>query len=166
MKPFNLEIILKRSRHIYKKQPSKIIKFTARVTASAATKQPPLGSILGTNGINADNFCQKFNEITFNYTPVILPVHVVIHGNKSYTMDIGMPAVHTLFKMLETKIKTLPKKRYWVGLLLLLYKISIIKKIWNMRPIQRSVQSWDIQGYGKLKSSNKNPKHFYRKPKK
>ena len=50
MKQFNLEIILKRSKHCYKKPQPKLVKFSARVLASCATKQPPLGSILGTNG--------------------------------------------------------------------------------------------------------------------
>ena len=60
MKQFNLEIILKRSKHCYKKPQPKLVKFSARVLASCATKQPALG-ILGTNGINAELLWPKKN---------------------------------------------------------------------------------------------------------
>jgi ribosomal protein L11 len=164
MKQFNLEIILKRSKHCYKKPQPKLVKFSARVLASCATKQPPLGSILGTNGINAEMFCQKFNASTANYTPIIVPVSVTIQANKSYTYDVMLPTAYTLFNLIKQRLKKLRRKLYRKGLLILLYKMAMIKDTKVFKAILKSTYSWDLFRVGKQKE-DRNP-HAHRRKKK
>jgi hypothetical protein len=130
MKPFNLDIILKRSRHFYKKSTPKAIKIKAFIPAGQATKQPPLGSILGTYGLNAEQFCLVYNRQTQYFSvPIKLPNIISILPNKSFLITTKNPTSYDLWSLVKKSINHMKKflRSYKLILLILFYKIKLIK---------------------------------------
>lgn len=59
------------------------------VPAGKASAQPPVGPVLGSNGVKAIDFAKQFNARTAHVAPdVPLPVKVYIAGDRSFTFDI------------------------------------------------------------------------------
>lgn len=133
MKRFNLDIFLRRSKLCWKKTQPKTISLRANILIGNAVKQPPLGSLLGTSGINAEQFCESFNTKTlsiFNWT-LIIPVIIKITPTKSFSFIIKKPTTNILIIKLILisaiiKIKK-QKKKYKHILAAVFYKIAILK---------------------------------------
>jgi ribosomal protein L11 len=135
MKPFNLDICLKRSSIYWKKSTPKTTIVRANILAGKAIKQPPLGSVLGTYGVNAENFCTQFNAatmLTHNQTvKALLPTVITISPGRTFSFKTLIPTVHSLFRaVLPTKalfraIKGL--SCYKMILLTTLYKVVVIR---------------------------------------
>ncbi len=68
------------------------------IPAGAATPAPPLGPILGQNGINIQEFTKEFNGKTESQRGDILPVVVHVYKDRSFKMFIKQPTVASLIK--------------------------------------------------------------------
>jgi len=71
---------------------------TLQIQAGKATPAPPLGPILGQNGIAIPDFCSQFNEKTAQQGDDILPVKVTVFGDNSFKMFIKKPTVASMLK--------------------------------------------------------------------
>lgn len=72
--------------------------FTVQIPAGKATPAPPLGPILGQNGVVIPEFCNEFNEKTRDLGDDVLPVVVTVFGDNSFKMKIKKPTVSSMLK--------------------------------------------------------------------
>ncbi|MCA9387347.1 50S ribosomal protein L11 [Candidatus Dojkabacteria bacterium] len=68
------------------------------IQAGKASPAPPLGPILGQNGIPIPDFCNEFNGKTQQMGNVEVPVNVTIFKDRSFRMEIKQPTVTSLLK--------------------------------------------------------------------
>mgnify|MGYP006283206345 CR=1 FL=1 len=68
------------------------------IPAGKATPAPPLGPILGQNGINIGEFTKEFNDKTKDQMGDILPVNVYVYKDRSFKLEIKQPTVASLIK--------------------------------------------------------------------
>ncbi len=68
------------------------------IPAGKATPAPPLGPILGQNGIPIPEFCNEFNGKTQGMGNVDVPVVVTIFKDRSFKMLIKQPTVSSMLK--------------------------------------------------------------------
>jgi large subunit ribosomal protein L11 len=71
---------------------------TLQIQAAVATPAPPLGPILGQNGISIQEFVNEFNQKTQSKAGDVLPVKVVVFKDGSYKMTIKEPTVAGMLK--------------------------------------------------------------------
>lgn len=71
---------------------------TLQIPAGRATPAPPLGAILGQNGIPIPKFCEEFNNATRDKGSDILPVKVKVYTDASFEMTIKQPTVVGMLK--------------------------------------------------------------------
>ncbi len=68
------------------------------IPAGQATPAPPVGSTLAPYGINIQDFCKKFNDLTKDKIGTKIPVKVLIFEDKSYEIKIKQPSTSELLK--------------------------------------------------------------------
>jgi large subunit ribosomal protein L11 len=68
------------------------------IRGGQANPAPPLGPILGQNGIPLQDFCTQFNEKTKDRMGEELPVAVTIYKDNSFDMRIFQPTVSGMLK--------------------------------------------------------------------
>jgi large subunit ribosomal protein L11 len=73
-------------------------KIKLQIQGGRATPAPPLGPILGQNGIAIPDFCNQFNEKTREKGADLLPVDVTIYKDRSFTMVIHEPTMASMVK--------------------------------------------------------------------
>ena len=69
-----------------------------QLPAGKATPGPPVGSSLGTHGINIPGFTKDFNERTRAQEGLIIPVVVSIFADRSFTFELKTPPAAVLIK--------------------------------------------------------------------
>lgn len=79
---------------------AKVVKNIVKVQVKAgrAEPKPPLGAVLGQNGVNIMEFCKEFNERTKDMGDVIVPCVITIYDDRSYEFITKQPPMTDLIK--------------------------------------------------------------------
>jgi large subunit ribosomal protein L11 len=84
-------------------------RFTLHVVAGKAQPAPPVGPILGQNGVNIGTFIKEFNDKTrdiqarFAGTDVKVPAVITVYSDRTYDMEI-LPPLTSHLLMWKLKI--------------------------------------------------------------
>ena len=73
-------------------------KIKLQIPAGKATPAPPVGTILGPEGINLQEFCTKFNDMTRDKMGEVLPVEITIFDDRSFDLVLKTPPAAFLLK--------------------------------------------------------------------
>jgi large subunit ribosomal protein L11 len=79
---------------------AKKIKTTLKLQlpAGAANPAPPVGTVLGPQGINLMDFCKQFNEATKDMKGDIVPAEITIFEDRSFKFILKTPPAAALLK--------------------------------------------------------------------
>ena len=69
-----------------------------QLPAAAATPAPPVGTVLGPQGINIQDFCKQFNDATKEMKGDIVPAKITIFEDRSFTFVLKTPPASALLK--------------------------------------------------------------------
>ncbi len=69
-----------------------------QIEAGKANPAPPIGTALGPQGINIQDFCKKFNDMTKDMTGDIIPAEIKIFEDRSFTFKLKTPPASALLK--------------------------------------------------------------------
>ena len=69
-----------------------------QITAGKATPAPPVGPALGQHGVNIMAFVKEYNEQTSNKEGSIIPVHITIYEDRSFTFVTKTPPASDLLR--------------------------------------------------------------------
>lgn len=69
-----------------------------QLQAGKATPAPPVGTVLGPEGINIMDFCKRYNAETADRTGIIIPVEITIYEDRSFSFITKTPPVVFLLK--------------------------------------------------------------------
>ncbi|HUZ92742.1 MAG TPA: 50S ribosomal protein L11 [Candidatus Paceibacterota bacterium] len=69
-----------------------------QIQAGKATPAPPIGTALGPQGINIQDFCKKFNDATKEMTGDVVPAEITIFEDRSFTFKLKTPPASALLK--------------------------------------------------------------------
>ncbi|RMD76813.1 50S ribosomal protein L11 [Candidatus Dojkabacteria bacterium] len=75
-----------------------IKKIKLQIIGGKATPAPPLGPILGQNGIPIPQFCQEFNEKSSSMVGYEIPVVVQVFKDRTFKMTLLQPTVAGMLK--------------------------------------------------------------------
>jgi len=75
------------------------------LSAGAANPAPPVGPILGQQGINIMEFCKQYNEATKDKKGQVIPAQITVYEDRSFTFVLKLPPVSELIKQ-ELQIKS------------------------------------------------------------
>ena len=76
-----------------------------QIKAGAANPSPPVGTALGSKGVNIMTVCKQFNARTQDQAGKIIPVIIQVYGDKSFDFITKQPPVAVqLFEV--TKLKS------------------------------------------------------------
>ncbi|MCL4360748.1 50S ribosomal protein L11 [Candidatus Dependentiae bacterium] len=73
-------------------------KLRMNIPGGAATPAPPVGSILGQQGVNIMDFCKQFNAKTADRKGQTVPVVVTIYTDKKFDFIVKMSPTSELIK--------------------------------------------------------------------
>lgn len=77
-------------------------KFALHIVAGKAVPQPPVGPVLGQNGVNIGTFIKEFNDKTreiaakFGGADVKVPAHITVFTDRTYELELGAPVTSDL----------------------------------------------------------------------
>ena len=66
------------------------------VEGGKASPAPPLGPALGPTGVNIGAVIGKINQETSQFKGMKVPVKIIIHPDKSFNLDVGIPTTSGL----------------------------------------------------------------------
>src|SRR5665213_2862844 len=69
-----------------------------QLPAGAANPAPPVGTVLGPQGINIQDFCKQFNDATKDMKGDIVPAEITIYEDRSFTFTLKTPPAASLLK--------------------------------------------------------------------
>jgi len=69
-----------------------------QVPGGKATPAPPIGPILGQAGVNIQQFCVQFNDMTRDQVGSIIPVVLTVYDDRSFTFITKTPPASDLLK--------------------------------------------------------------------
>jgi large subunit ribosomal protein L11 len=67
-----------------------------QIEAGKANPAPPVGSVLGQQGVNIMAFCKEYNDRTSRQVGSIIPVEITVYEDRSFTFITKMPPVADL----------------------------------------------------------------------
>jgi large subunit ribosomal protein L11 len=68
------------------------------IPAGKANPAPPVGTALGPHGINIQDFCTQYNNLTKDKGDTIIPVEVTIYEDRSFSLVTKTPPASVLIK--------------------------------------------------------------------
>jgi len=105
-------------------------KLKLQIPGGQASPAPPIGPILGQQGINIQDFCTKFNQETRDKQGEVLSVDLIVYEDRSFDFKIkgspvsfllkkavgvekgsGQPNVKKIGKISKEKIKEIAQKK-------------------------------------------------------
>jgi large subunit ribosomal protein L11 len=69
-----------------------------QLPAGKATPAPPVGPALGQHGINIMNFVKEYNERTASQAGTVVPVHLTVYEDRSFTFVTRTPPASDLLR--------------------------------------------------------------------
>ncbi len=69
-----------------------------QMPAGGATPAPPVGTVLGPQGINLQEFCKQFNDATKDMKGDIVPAEISIFEDRSFSFVLKTPPAAALLK--------------------------------------------------------------------
>ena len=69
-----------------------------QLPAGAANPAPPVGTVLGPQGINIQDFCKQFNDATKDMRGDIVPAEITIFEDRSFSFILKTPPAAALLK--------------------------------------------------------------------
>ena len=69
-----------------------------QLDAGRATPAPPVGPALGQHGVNIMNFVKEYNEKTASQSGTIVPVHITVYEDRSFTFVTRTPPASELLR--------------------------------------------------------------------
>ena len=66
--------------------------------AGQANPSPPVGPALGQHGVNIMEFCKAFNARTQDQAGLIIPAHITVFADRSFTFELKSPPAAVLLK--------------------------------------------------------------------
>lgn len=72
--------------------------FKLNLQAGAANPAPPVGPILGQQGINIMEFCKAYNDATKDKRGQVIPAEITVFEDRSFTFILKLPPVSALIK--------------------------------------------------------------------
>lgn len=69
-----------------------------QLEAGQATPAPPVGPALGQHGVNIMTFVKEYNQRTASQEGSIVPVHLTVYEDKSFTFQIKTPPASDLLR--------------------------------------------------------------------
>src|ERR1700735_5351344 len=69
-----------------------------QLPAGKANPAPPVGTVLGPQGINIQDFCKQFNDATKDMRGDIVPAQITIYEDRSFTFVLKTPPAAMLLK--------------------------------------------------------------------
>ncbi len=68
------------------------------VPGGKATPGPPLGPVIGPLGLNVKQVVDKINEATKEFDGLSVPVKIIVHDDRSFEIEVGVPPTSALIK--------------------------------------------------------------------
>jgi large subunit ribosomal protein L11 len=69
-----------------------------QLPAGKATPAPPVGPALGQHGVNIMNFVKEYNERTASQAGTVVPVHLTVYEDRSFTFVTRTPPASDLLR--------------------------------------------------------------------
>ena len=69
-----------------------------QIQAGKATPAPPVGTVLGPQGINIMEFCKAYNERTAGQAGSVVPAEITVYEDRSFTFITKTPPAGDLLK--------------------------------------------------------------------
>ena len=69
-----------------------------QIPAGQANPAPPIGTALGPQGVNIQEFCKQFNERTKEMAGDIIPAEITVYEDRSYDFKLKTPPASDLLK--------------------------------------------------------------------
>lgn len=69
-----------------------------QIEAGKANPTPPIGTLLGPQGINIADFCKQYNEATREKMGSIIPAEITIYEDRSFSFILKTPPVSDLLR--------------------------------------------------------------------
>jgi len=69
-----------------------------QLPAGGANPAPPVGTALGPQGINIQDFCKQFNDATKDMKGDVVPAQITIYEDRSFSFILKTPPASALLK--------------------------------------------------------------------
>ena len=69
-----------------------------QIEATKANPAPPIGTALGPQGVNIQDFCKQFNEATKDMVGDIVPAEITVYEDRSFTFILKTPPASALLR--------------------------------------------------------------------
>ena len=69
-----------------------------QIPAGGANPAPPIGPALGQHGLNIQEFCVRFNDVTKNQKGDIVPVEISVYEDRTFDFVLKTPPAAELLK--------------------------------------------------------------------
>lgn len=69
-----------------------------QIEAGKANPAPPIGTALGPQGVNIQEFCKQFNDATKEMIGDVVPAEITVYEDRSFTFVLKTPPASSLLK--------------------------------------------------------------------